>query len=222
MAEQQHEYTSCCSVAQLCLTLCSPVDYSTPGFPVLHCLPEFAQTHIHGVNDAIQPSHPLSSPSPPAFKLSQHQGLFQWVSSLHQVANVLELQLQHQSFQWIIQVWFPLGLTGLIPLQSKGLLGQVECLLQARLRQSLLRIEAGSHSFSGEKVTLWKCSLRAAFKKYHHLSEKLLTMFNFGAVALFCLSVLPVYLSVLPQAANSSTTKLCLFISPLLSTMPCV
>ena len=122
----------------------------------------------------------------------------------------------------IIQGWFPLGLTGLIPLQSKGLLGQVECLLQARLRQSLLRIEAGSHSFSGEKVTLWKCSLRAAFKKYHHLSEKLLTMFNFGAVALFCLSVLPVYLSVLPQAANSSTTKLCLFISPLLSTMPCV
>ena len=69
-----------------------------PGLPVHHQLPEFTQTHIHRVSDAIQPSHPLSSPSPPAFNLSQHQGLFQSVSSLHQVAKVLELQLQHQSF----------------------------------------------------------------------------------------------------------------------------
>ena len=80
----------CCSVAQSCPTLCDPVDCSTPGFPVLHHLPELAQTHVHGVS-AIQPSHPLSSPSPPAFNLSQHQGLFQWISSLHQVAKVLEL-----------------------------------------------------------------------------------------------------------------------------------
>ena len=75
--------------------------HSTPGFPVHHQLPELAQTHVHWVSDAIQPSHPLLSPSPPAFNLSHHQGLFQWVSSLHQVAKVLELQLQHQSFQWI-------------------------------------------------------------------------------------------------------------------------
>ena len=69
----------CCSVAQSCLTLCDSMDWSTPGFPVLHRLQEFAQTHVHWVGDAIQPSHPLSPPSPPAFSLSQHQGLFQWV-----------------------------------------------------------------------------------------------------------------------------------------------
>ena len=69
----------------------------TAGFPVLHRLPELAQTHVHQVSDAMQPSHPLSSPSPPASNLSQHQGLFKWVSSSHQVAKVLELQLQHQS-----------------------------------------------------------------------------------------------------------------------------
>ena len=83
---------------QLLSGLCHPVDCSTPGSPVLHYIQELAQTHVHRVGDAIQPSHPLSSPSPPAFSLSQHQGLFQRVSSSHQVAKVLELQLQHQSF----------------------------------------------------------------------------------------------------------------------------
>ena len=86
----------CCSVAQSCPTLCDPMDCSTPGFPVLHHLPEFAQTHLHWVGDAIQPSHPLSSPSPPALNLSQHQDLFQWVGSLHPSTKVLELQLQHE------------------------------------------------------------------------------------------------------------------------------
>ena len=95
----------CCSVAKLCLTLSDPMDYSTPGFPVLHYLPEFAETHVHWVSDAIQPSHPLSSPSP-AFNLSQHQGLFQWVSSSPQVAKVLELQLWRQSFQRVFRVDF--------------------------------------------------------------------------------------------------------------------
>ena len=75
------------------------MDCSTPGLPVHHQLPEFTQTHALRVGDAIQPSHPLSSPSPPAFNLSQHQGLIQGVSSSHQVAKVLEFQLQHQSFQ---------------------------------------------------------------------------------------------------------------------------
>ena len=88
------------SVAQSCPTLCDPMDYSTPGLPVHHQLPEFTQTQVHSVRDAIQPSHSLSSPSPPALNLSQHQGLFKWVSSSHQVAQVLEFQLQHQSFQW--------------------------------------------------------------------------------------------------------------------------
>ena len=88
------------SVAQSCLTLCDPMDCSMPGFPVHYQLPEPPQTHVHHVSDAIQPSHPLSSPSNLAFNLSQHQALFQWISSLHQVAKVLEFQFQHQSFQW--------------------------------------------------------------------------------------------------------------------------
>ena len=89
-----------------CPTLCNPMDCSTPALPVHHQLPEFAQSHIHWVGDAIQPSHPLSSPSLPTFSLCQHQGLFKWVSSLHQVAKVLEFQLQHQSFQWICKTDF--------------------------------------------------------------------------------------------------------------------
>ena len=84
------------SVIQFCLILCDPMDCRMQGFPVYHKLPELTQTHDHWVGDAIQPSHPLSSPSLPTFSLSQHQCLFQWVSSLHQVAKVLEFQLQHQ------------------------------------------------------------------------------------------------------------------------------
>ena len=88
------------SVTQSCPTLCDSMNCSTPGLPVHHKLPEFTQTHVHQVGDAIQAYYPLSSPSPPALNLSQHRGLFQWVSSSHQVAKVLEFQLQHQSFQW--------------------------------------------------------------------------------------------------------------------------
>ena len=80
-----------------------PKDCSMPGFLVSHQLLEPAQTHVHWISDAIQPSHPLSSPSPPTFSLSQHQGLFRWVRSLNQMAKVLELQLQHQSFQWMFR-----------------------------------------------------------------------------------------------------------------------
>ena len=102
------------SVAQSCLTLCDPMNCSTPGLPVHHQLPESTQTHVHRVDDAIQPSHPLSSLSPPDFNLSQHQGLFEWVSSSHQVAKILEFQLHHPSFQWTPR-------TGWIFLQFKGL-----------------------------------------------------------------------------------------------------
>ena len=96
--EQIHVLVS--SVAQSCPTLCDPMNHSTPGFPVHHQLPEFTQTHVHRVCDAIQPSHPLSSPPPPAPNLFQPQGLFQRVNTSHEVAKVLEFQLQHQSFQW--------------------------------------------------------------------------------------------------------------------------
>ena len=87
------------SVTQLCPTLCNPMNPSTPGLPVHHQLPEFTQTHVHRVSDAIQPCHPLSSPSPPAPNPSQHQSLFQWVNSSHEVAKVLQFQLQHHFLQ---------------------------------------------------------------------------------------------------------------------------
>ena len=98
------------SVAQTCPIFCDPMECSTHGFPLHHQLPEPNQTHVHHVGDAIQPSHPLLSPSPPAPNPSQHQGLFQWVNSSHEVAKVLNTQ-----------DWSPLGWTGWISLQSKGL-----------------------------------------------------------------------------------------------------
>ena len=95
-------FNCCCSITQTCLNLCDIMDCSMPGFPVLHYLLEFAQTHVHWVDDAIPLSHPLSPPSPAVLNLSQHQDLLQGVGSSHQVAKVLELQ--HQSFQWIFRV----------------------------------------------------------------------------------------------------------------------
>ena len=88
------------SVTQSCPTLHNPMNCSTPVLPIHHQLLEFTQTHVHQVGDAIQPSHPLLSPSPHTFNLSQHQSLFQWVNFSHKVARVLEFQFQHQSFQW--------------------------------------------------------------------------------------------------------------------------
>ena len=120
----------CSSVTQSCPTLCDPMNHSTPGIPVHHQLPGFTQTHVHRVHDAIQPSHPRSSPSPPAPSPSQHQSLFQRVNSSHEVAKVLEFQLQHHSFQRtpradLLQnglVGSPVSeWAGWISLQSKGL-----------------------------------------------------------------------------------------------------
>ena len=118
---QSFQFSSAQSLSHVWLR--DPMDCSMPGLPVHHQLPELPQTHVHQVSDAIQPSHPLSSPSPPLHLSSIFpiiRGLFQWVSSLHQVTK--EFQFQHQSFQWMnIQDWFPLGWTGWISLQSKGL-----------------------------------------------------------------------------------------------------
>ena len=106
--------SQCCSVAKSCLILCDPMDCSMLGSSVLYYLPQFAQIHVHRVGDDILPSHSLPPPSHFAFSLSQHQGLFQWVGSLHQMDKVLEPQLQHQSFQWVFRVdslridWFDL------------------------------------------------------------------------------------------------------------------
>ena len=138
-------------VAQLCPTLCDPMDCSTP------------QTHVHWVGDAIQPSHPLSSPSLPAFNLSQHQGIFKWVSSLHQVAGVLEFQLQHQSFQltlWLIS--FRMDWLDLLAVQ-----GTLKSLLQHHsskasiLQHSALFIVQLSHPYmtTGKTIALTRWTL---------------------------------------------------------------
>ena len=109
----------CCSVAKLCTTLCDPMDCIMPVFPDFHCLPEFAQTHVHWVCDAIQTCHPLPPSSLLAISLSQHQGLFQWVSFSHQVDKVLGASASVSVLLMNMQRWFPLGLTSLIFLLSK-------------------------------------------------------------------------------------------------------
>ena len=111
-----------CSVAKSCPTLCDPMDCTTPGFPVLLCLPEFAQTHVHSFGDAIQPSYPLASSSPPVLNLSQCQGVFPWVSRLFASAGQnIGASASASVLLMNIQGWFPLGLTGLIFLLSEGL-----------------------------------------------------------------------------------------------------
>ena len=161
-------YICCCSVAQSCLTLCDPMDSSTPDFPVFHYY-EFAQTHVHWVGDAIQPPHPLSSPSPPALKLSQHQGLFQWVNFLHQVTKVLEFQLPASFLPMNIQGWFPLGLIGLISLLSK------------RLSRVFSSTTIWKHQFSGAQPLEPSCiytSLDSNHKHLNHVFYELLRTHN--------------------------------------------
>ena len=132
-------WSCCCSVAKLCPTICDSMACSTLDFSVLPYLPEFTQIHVLWVDDVIQPSHPLSPPSLLALNLSQHQGLFQWVVSLHQVAKVLEFQLQHQSFQQTFR-------TDFIFLVSKGL---------SRVFSSTT---IQKHQFFGTQPTLWSNS----------------------------------------------------------------
>ena len=117
---QSLQFSSVQVLTQSCLTLCDPMDCSTPGLPVHHQLPELTQTHVHQVGDAIQPSHLLLSPSPPAFNLSQHQGLFQWVGSLYQSGQSIGISASAPVLPMNFQDWFPLGWTGWISLQSKG------------------------------------------------------------------------------------------------------
>ena len=134
------------SVTQLCPTLCDPMDCSRPGFPVHHQLLELTQTHVHWVGDAIQPSHLLLSPSPPAFNLSQNQGLFQRVSSSDKVDKILELQFSASVLPMNIQSWFPLELTGLRSLPSK------------RLSRILFSTTVPKHQFFGTQPSLWSNS----------------------------------------------------------------
>ena len=140
------------SVTQSCPTLCDPMDCSMPGFPVHHTLPEFTQTHVHWVGDAIQPSYPLSSPSSSAFNFSQHQGLFQWVRSSHQVAKVLEFQLQHQSFQWIFRTDLLQGCTSLVAQMVKHLSTMWETRVRSLGWEDPLEKEMAIHS----RTIVWK------------------------------------------------------------------
>ena len=118
----QHAIRMFSSVQSLShVQLCNPMDCSPPDLPVHHQLLEFTQTHVHWVGDAIQPSHPLSSPSPPVLSLSQHQGLFKWVSSSYQVAKVLGVSTSTSVLPVNTQDWSPLGWTGWISFLSKGL-----------------------------------------------------------------------------------------------------
>ena len=151
------------SVAELCPILCDTMDCSTPGFPVHHQLPELAQTHVYWVSDAIQLSYLLSSPSPPAFNCSQHHSPFQWVSSSHHVAKVLELQLQYQPFQWIFRTDFLWDWLVWSPSSPRD--SQVSC-LTSQLKLSVLWLSAFfivqlSHSYitTGKTIALtrWLC-----------------------------------------------------------------
>ena len=174
------QFSSVSSVAQSCLTICDPMDCSTPGFPVYQQLLETAQTHVHRVGDDIQQSHPLSSPSPPAFNLPQHQGLFQWVSSSHHMAKVLEFQLQHQSFQWIFRTDF---LSDLLAVQ-----GTLKSLLQNHsskasiLQRSVFFIVQLSHSCmtTGKTIALTRWTFRRWQSKrmYTHLLLRELQNYN--------------------------------------------
>ena len=146
------------SVTQSCPTLCDPRDCSTPDLPLYHQLPEFTQTHVDWVDNAIQPSHLLSSPSPPAFNLSQHQGLLKWVKPSHQLAKVLEFQLQHQSFQCTFRlISFRMGWLDLLAVQGtlKSLL-QHHCSKASILQCSAFFIVQISHPYMtpGKTITL--------------------------------------------------------------------
>ena len=142
------------SVIQSSLTLCHPTDCNTPGLPVHHQLPEFTQTHGRWVGDAIQTSHPLSSPSPPNFNFSQLQGLFKWVNSLHQVTKLLEFQLQRHSFQWILRTDFLLDILA-VQGTMKSLL-QHHSLRASFLQHSAFVVVELSHPYmtSGKTIAL--------------------------------------------------------------------
>ena len=134
------------------------MNHSTPGLPVHHQLLESTQTHVHWVGDAIQPSHPLSSPSPPALNLSQHQGLFKWVSSSHQVAKVLDFQLQNQSYQWTPRTDLP----------QEGLVGKKA----KRLSEEALQIAEKRREAKGKGEKERYTHLKAEFQRIGRRDKK--------------------------------------------------
>ena len=160
------------------------MDCSTPGLPVHHQLLEFTQTHVHWVGDVIQPSYPLLSPSPPAFNLSQHHHLFKWVSSSHQVAKVLEFQLQHQSFQWLFRTDL-ISSTRMNWLDLLELQGTLKSLLQHNSSQaSILRCSAffivqlsHTHVTTGKTIALtrWTFVGKGMSLLFNYMSRLVIT-----------------------------------------------
>ena len=165
------------------------MDCSMPGLPVIHYLLKFTQTHVHQVGDAIQSSHPLSPLSPPALNLSQHQGLFQWVGSLHQVAKGLGLQLQHQSFQWIFRVdflsdWLAWSLCSPSDSQESYLASQFKMIqLSHSYMTTGKTISLITWTFVGQVMSLLFNTLS---KVCHSFSSKEQTSFNFMAAVTIC------------------------------------
>ena len=150
-------YEYCCSAAQSCLTLCDPMDYSMPGFPVLHHLLEFVQTQVHWVGDAIQPSRPLSFPSPPALNLSHYQGLFLMSWLFTSGGWRLGASASTSILPMNIQGWFPLGLTGLTSLLSKGLSRVFTSTVRKHLLQCspFFMVQLSHPYMTTEKPQLW-------------------------------------------------------------------
>ena len=142
------------SVAQSCLTLCNPIYCSTPDLPVHHQLRELAQAHVHPVGDAIQPSHPPSSPSPLTFDICQHQGLLKYISASHQVTK-LGVSASGSVLPMNIQGWFPLGWTGLISLLSKGLLQHHSSKASILQHSAFFIVNSHIHTWLLEKPKLW-------------------------------------------------------------------
>ena len=175
------------SVAQSCPALCDPMNRSTPGLPVHHHLPEFTQTYVHWDSDAIQPSHPLSSSSPPAPNPSQHQGLFQWVNSSHEVAKVLEFLLQHGSFQWTLRT----------ELLQNGLVGS-PCSPRDSQESSL------TPQFKSINSSALSFLYSPALTSIHDYSWQFYLQFLFLVSAiLFSIVVVPVYINGSPFLSGS-------------------
>ena len=149
------DLTDWCSVTQSCLIFCDPMDCGIPGLPVLDYLLEFAQTHAHWVSDAIKPSYPLLSPSPPALNLSQHQDLFQWMLFFASDGQSTAASTSESLLLMHIQGWFPLGLTGLISLLSK------------ELSRVLTSITVQKHSFFDVQLSLWSNPHICDYWKHH-------------------------------------------------------
>ena len=198
------------SVTQPCPTLCNPMDCSMPGLPVHHQLPEFTQTHVHWISDAIQPSHPLSSPSPPAFNLSQHQGLFQRVSSSHQVAKVLKFQLQHQSSEYSGLISFRVDWLDLLVVQGtlKSLLQHHSSKASILLCSAFFMVQL-SHPYmtTGKTIALtrWTFVSKVMFLLLNTLSKLVITFLPRSKCLLISWLLSPFAVILEPEKIKSVT-----------------